>query len=297
VFFFFFLNRFIRSGAVFGETGEWKKIYQEKSSKYYYWNPATNDVNWCIPGSKWRKFKAPETDRVYYCHAETGTTVWQLPSGVTVPQSGVRPSVASAELEKSSNTLQPRISTTADHPPPTDDLNRTMNGSPIPSSKSLQAPSTSTPLTPTSPKSESKEYVGEETEKRQEFPESPNTDAQALKIKGNNHFNKKEYAEAKECYNSAIALDETCANYFFNRSAVFYCLNDLSNALKDARVAVELAPTNASALTRLGFTLMKMNPPQYDEADKVYESALSIDPKNTRSSKGLAKVRQLNNKT
>jgi len=78
---------------------------------------------------------------------------------------------------------------------------------------------------------------------------------------------------------------------------VFYCLGDLTNALKDARKAVELAPNNASALTRLGFTLMKMSPPQYTEAEEVYERALAIDPKNTRSTKGLAKVRQLNNKT
>jgi len=288
VFFFFFLNRFIRSGAVFGETGEWKKIYQEKSSKYYYWNPATNDVNWCIPGSKWRKFKAPETERVYYCHAETGTTVWQLPTGITVPQSGSRPS---ADLSKSSSS-PPRMSTTADHPPPTDDTSRTTDEVSTPT----KASQLTMPQTPASPKSEAREF-GEETEKKQEFPESSNAEAHVLKVKGNGFFNEKKYPEAKECYDSAIALDETCANYYFNRSAVFYCLSDLTNALKDARKAVELAPSNASALTRLGFTLMKMNPPQYKEAEEVYERALAIDPKNTRSTKGLAKVRQLNNKT
>jgi len=276
---------------------EWKEIYQEQSSKYYYWNPTTNDVNWCIPGSKWRKFKAPETDRVYYCHAETGTTVWQLPSGITVPQSGVRPSVGT-ELEKSP-VIQPRMSTTVDHPPPvTEDSNKNSpSTSPSTPLKSLPQGGVTTPQTPMSPKSEAKEYVGEDTDKKQEFPESTNLNARALKLKGNNHFNKKEYNEAKECYDSAIGFDDSCANYYFNRSAVFYCLNDLTNALKDAKRAVELAPTNSSALTRLGFTLMKMNPPQYDEAEKIYERALEIDPKNIRSSKGLAKVRQLNNKT
>jgi len=265
--------------------GQWKEIFQEQSSKYYYWNPVTNDVNWCIPGSKWRKFKAPETDRVYYCHAETGTTVWQLPAGVQVPQSGSRLSVASAE-----GIAQARPSTTGDHPPPKEEGKAT-NGSSIPSSP-VEQPS------PSSPKSETKECTGEEqvTEKK-EFPESPDADAQALKQKGNGHFNRKEYLQAKDCYDHAILLDNTCANFYFNRSAVFYCMSELTNALRDATKAVDLAPDNASALIRLAFTLMKMNPPQYDEAESVYERALKIDPKNSRVDRGLAKVRQLKNKT
>jgi tetratricopeptide (TPR) repeat protein len=275
---------------------EWKEIFQEQSHKYYYWNPLTNDVNWCIPGSKWRKFKAPETGKVYYCHAETGTTVWQLPAGVQVPQSGSRASIASAEGAVVGSLA--RISTTADHPPPTTSGDgKTLNGT-----LSTESPPSSPKLpqqlvTPLSPRSESKDLGGEEQPEKKEFPESSDADAQSLKNKGNNHFNRKEFAEAKDCYDNAILLDKDCANFYFNRSAVFYCMSDLANALKDATKAVDLAPDNASALTRLGFTLMKMNPPQYDEAESVYERALKIDPKNSRSSKGLAKVRQLKAKT
>jgi len=257
---------------------EWKEIFQEQSSKYYYWNPATNNVNWCIPGSKWRKFKAPETERVYYCHAETGTTVWQLPQGVRVPQSGVRASIATAE-----GAVIPtmgRASIVRDHPPPAGDDEMKTN---VEEGKQDTKESNS-------------EKPDEHSEKK-EFPESSHTDAQALKIKGNAHFNKKEFAEAKDCYDNAILLDSKCANFYFNRSAVFFCMNDLTNALKDAQLAVELAPENASALTRLGFTLMKMNPPQYGEAEEIYERALKLDPKNSRISKGLAKVKQLRSKS
>jgi tetratricopeptide (TPR) repeat protein len=288
------------------EPQQWKEIFQEQSSKYYYWNPITNEVNWCIPGSKWRKFKAPETERVYYCHAETGTTVWQLPPGVQVPQSGSRASIASAEGAVLTHS---RVSTAVDHPPPTPSPTSSpslTSSSPPSSSESTtngssppESPAKSShPLqSPASPKAESKEFVGEEQAEKKEFPESTDPDAQGLKQKGNAHFNRKEFAEAKDCYDNAILLDNTCANFYFNRSAVFYCMSDLINALRDATKAVDLAPDNASALTRLGFTLMKMNPPQYDEAEAVYERALKIDPKNARINKGLAKVKQLKTKT
>jgi len=257
---------------------EWKEIYQEQSSKYYYWNPITNNVNWCIPGSKWRKFKAPETERVYYCHAETGTTVWKLPDGVQVPQSGVRPSTATAE-----GAVLPPISSRP---------SITAQTSGIEEGKTQETKDKDTKERASS----QAQSTDEQTEKK-EFPESTHPDAQALKIKGNAHFNKKEFAEAKDCYDNAIILDSKCANFYFNRSAVFYCMNDLTNALKDAQLAVELAPENASALTRLGFTLMKMSPPQYAEAEEIYERALKFDPQNARISKGLAKIKQLRSKT
>jgi len=120
-----------------------------------------------------------------------------------------------------------------------------------------------------------------------------NAEAIACKVKGNSHFNQKEFTEAKECYDSAIRLDPTNANFYFNRSATYYCLGNIDNALADARKAAEYAPESASALTRLGFTLMKVSPPQYEEAEKMYERALKIDPNSTRIAKGLARVKQL----
>jgi len=108
---------------------------------------------------------------------------------------------------------------------------------------------------------------------------------------GNNAFNKKDYVTAKTFYDRAISLDSQCANFYFNRSATFFCLKDLKSALSDARQCVTLAPDNTAALARLGFTLFKCK--ELPEAEDVYSRALQLEPGSVRSKRGIARVREV----
>jgi len=310
----------------------WNEVFQESSNKFYYWKPGTNDVNWCIPESKWRKFKEPKSGKIYYCHAESGKTVWKLPEGVVVPESKGRGSVSAApptptgsqkmEIPEPPASPLGKIEENSDFPPQSDESSSQENSSEQPPKQESSDTE--------KPKETQSEKPKEQTEKPQEyserptalslsevddkslgnkgdrtfsvvhasagvkdFPDSLNPEAIAAKVKGNSHFNQKEFNEAKECYDNAIKLDPTNANFYFNRSATYYCLGDIDKALIDARKAAEYAPDSASALTRLGFTLMKVTPPKYDEAEDMYERALKLDPTSTRIAKGLARVKQL----
>jgi len=109
------------------------------------------------------------------------------------------------------------------------------------------------------------------------------------KNQGNAAFNRKEYAKAKECYDRAIELDGKCANFYFNRSATYFCLKDLPRALSDAQLAVDYLPENTSALARLGFTLLKCR--KLDEAEDIYKRALALEPQSQRCIRGLQRVK------
>jgi len=126
--------------------------------------------------------------------------------------------------------------------------------------------------------------------KRNEFPDSGQQEATMAKLAGNNAFNKKDFVGARQFYDQAVALDPECANFYFNRSATFFCLKDLKSALVDARKCVALAPDNTAALARLGFTLLKCK--EYSEAEEVYARALQLEPGSVRSQRGLIRVRE-----
>ena len=57
----------------------------------------------------------------------------------------------------------------------------------------------------------------------------------------------KNYAEAIEWYNKAIALDPQSAEYFSKRGIAKHCLFDYEGAMKDYTKAIELDPSFGQA--------------------------------------------------
>mmetsp|Transcript_22380 Transcript_22380/g.35500 ORF Transcript_22380/g.35500 Transcript_22380/m.35500 type:complete len:640 (+) Transcript_22380:47-1966(+) len=94
------------------------------------------------------------------------------------------------------------------------------------------------------------------------FPRS--ADASTQRLKGNEHFKKGEWEEAVQAYSAALELDESPAG-FGNRSIAHLKLNRNTEAIEDARRAVELRPFWAKWHLRLAAAL---------RADGKHEEAL-----------------------
>jgi tetratricopeptide (TPR) repeat protein len=94
------------------------------------------------------------------------------------------------------------------------------------------------------------------------------SDAEAHKAQGNAHFSSGKYAEAVACYSKAIEAADpaknarNCAIYYTNRSAAYYALKQLSNALDDATKAYKIDPTWAKALWRQSAAYTALSKPR-----------------------------------
>jgi len=300
----------------------WVEVHQQDANKFYYWKATSGEVSWTIPGTPWRKFLEPKTAKVYYCSVETQKTIWKLPDDIVVPPQA-RPSVMNAPKEpeaapKEEAKEAPPAPSSASDSPQQQPQSSPVEQKPVeqkPVEQKEKEPAKESPKmapiaaeiagapSPSPPASPKKEMEEDETPrkhereasvilnpKKKEFPDSENEDAMIAKNSGNSEFNKKNYSKAKEYYDRAIELDNKCSNFFFNRSAAFFCLRDLHSALTDARTAVELLPENTSALARLGFTLLKCK--HYDEAEEIYKRAIKIEPGSTRCQRGLQRVQE-----
>jgi len=71
----------------------WGEV-RDPSNNYYYWNQASNEVSWMIPGSQWRKYFDSASSKSFYS-APNGTVVWELPPGLVVPSPQGEKAVAS----------------------------------------------------------------------------------------------------------------------------------------------------------------------------------------------------------
>ncbi|KAL2351012.1 hypothetical protein BJ546DRAFT_813889, partial [Cryomyces antarcticus] len=99
-------------------------------------------------------------------------------------------------------------------------------------------------------------------------PAPPAVDPEACKATGNKFFKAKEYEKAIKEYTKAIEADPKTSTYRSNRAAALMSANRFSEALEDARAAVEMEPDNKKALLRLARVYTSLGQPQ--EALNVY---------------------------
>ncbi|KAJ7578383.1 thioredoxin-domain-containing protein [Mycena floridula] len=101
--------------------------------------------------------------------------------------------------------------------------------------------------------------------------------AEEAKAAGNAHFSKGNYGLAVQKYTEAIAIVDTSAPLFANRSIAYlkYTPPYTGPAVQDARKATTIDPSWGKGWVRLGDALVAHGAPQ-DEAKEAYKKALEL---------------------
>jgi len=73
---------------------------------------------------------------------------------------------------------------------------------------------------------------------------STNADALAQKEQGNEHYKKREFDKALECYSKAIELDPLDITFRTNKAAVYFEQKDFDNCIKECEKAIEVGREN-----------------------------------------------------
>jgi len=102
--------------------------------------------------------------------------------------------------------------------------------------------------------------------------------AEEKKARGNDHYVKKQYAAALECYTAAIEASPSTAAFYSNRAATFMMLNKWTEALADARECVKLDPEYLKGYMREGKCHLVLGDPK--SAIRSYQMALQLEPGN-----------------
>lgn len=117
---------------------------------------------------------------------------------------------------------------------------------------------------------------------------------QALSSKeaGNEHFKKKEYQKAVECYSNALSQcpqDHECKAVFLkNRAACYLKLQQYSLALCDCTQALSITPNDAKALYRRAMAYQAAG--NLTDAFTDVKFVLSIDPRNKEATELAQKL-------
>lgn len=115
----------------------------------------------------------------------------------------------------------------------------------------------------------------------------PSLSASDYKLKGNEAYAEKRYNEAIAMFTTAINLEENHI-FYSNRSASYFNINKLPEALSDAEKCVTLNPSWVKGYCRKGAALQHMK--RYDDAIDAYKKGLEIDPENCALRDGLKSV-------
>jgi len=135
--------------------------------------------------------------------------------------------------------------------------------------------------------------------------------AEKLKQTGNAQMSNKDYDDAIESYNQAVALDPTNPVYYSNRAAAYSSKGDHLSAVGDAEKAISVDPNFIKAYHRLGYVLplsfylfdraiSKLKPvfrhAQYSLGDfkaaaSAFERGLKLDPTSAALKSGLSNAR------
>lgn len=103
--------------------------------------------------------------------------------------------------------------------------------------------------------------------------------AESLKTLGNKAMQSKQYFDAIELYNCAIAIYEKSAVYYCNRAAAYTQINRYTEAIQDSLRSIEIDPNYSKAYSRLGLAYYAQG--NYRDAiDKGFKKALQLDPNN-----------------
>ncbi|KAL0964620.1 hypothetical protein UPYG_G00326540 [Umbra pygmaea] len=97
----------------------------------------------------------------------------------------------------------------------------------------------------------------------------------SLTEKGIQFVQEGQYSQAVSMFTEAIRCDPNDYRFFGNRSYCYGCLDQYPQALADAEMSIQLAPTWAKGHFRKGSALMGMK--RYSEAEKAMEQVLKFD--------------------
>ena len=113
------------------------------------------------------------------------------------------------------------------------------------------------------------------------------------KAEGNTAFAQKNFTEAIEHFTKAIELDPTDPVFYSNRSACHASLASYEAALIDAEKCLELNPNFIKGYSRKALPLYKLN--RTEEALKVLDQGLALDPSNEQLLKDKDKMQEPSN--
>ncbi|XP_015885695.2 uncharacterized protein LOC107421063 [Ziziphus jujuba] len=108
---------------------------------------------------------------------------------------------------------------------------------------------------------------------------NPKNLADTFKSQGNKAMQLKQYSDAIELYNCAIALSESNAVYYCNRAAAYTQVHKYTEAIRDCLKSIEIDPNYSKAYSRLGLAYYAQG--NYRDAiNKGFKKALQLDPNN-----------------
>jgi len=102
--------------------------------------------------------------------------------------------------------------------------------------------------------------------------------ADELKETGNLLMKEGDFSAALDVYKKAVDLDGGNSVYFCNRAAAYLKVGDLSSALRDVQIALQLQPNYARAYGRMGVIYSSMG--KNLEAYSCYSKAVELEPSN-----------------
>lgn len=114
-------------------------------------------------------------------------------------------------------------------------------------------------------------------------------DAEDLKKKGNEYLKNKDFDKAIEYYTEAIKLNDKNHVFYSNRSAAYLSKGWSDSALKDADKCIEIKPDWPKGYGRKGAALHGLK--RYDDAIKIYETALEKFPEDPSLKNALDEVK------
>jgi len=135
----------------------------------------------------------------------------------------------------------------------------------------------------------------------------PRTDKQRIqfaekkKLQGNSIFKEFDYAGAASAYATAVGYleevyeetEETKAlkiSLYSNLAACFLKLDKINRAIDNCKKVLQLDPKNVKAMFRQGQGLIKLK--DWDQAEKVLNSSLELEPSNAEVKRELEKVKK-----
>jgi len=103
-------------------------------------------------------------------------------------------------------------------------------------------------------------------------------DAASLVAQGNALLKTRNYTEALDAYNQAIALDKGSFDAWNGKADVLNRAGNFNQALAASDSALALEPKNPQGWINRGYILYNLG--RYDDELKAYETAISLDPNN-----------------
>lgn len=106
---------------------------------------------------------------------------------------------------------------------------------------------------------------------------NPNFAVDMVRVKAQLLVSVERYDEALEQYDKAVAYRPDVEGLYLGRAEVLLRMDRLDEAIAQYRAAADRWPESAMSLNALGYTLADRTD-QYDEAEKLIEKALELDP-------------------